>query len=256
MSQTIGLGAQGKAVELLQGKLLENGIKVKVDGEFGPATLKAVKRFQEESNLEIDGIVGPKTWAALMRGEARNQVGPLNPAYEEAKKHEGKSEFDSKFNSYLSGFWKRVGLPNFKTIIGTSFAWCGLFVAAMNIEAGQEFLTKGARAREWAKYGVEIDWKKDGIPRGAVIHINGAGKCSSSEANHVTFADGDCTPEDLAKPGAAFSGFGGNQSNRVKRSIYPVKNLCAVRWPSEIEKPGKITKSVDCTGTPSNESTR
>lgn len=36
-----------------------------IDGDFGPATEKAVKDFQKRSNLRVDGLVGKNTMAAL-----------------------------------------------------------------------------------------------------------------------------------------------------------------------------------------------
>ena len=37
-----------------------------LDGIFGTQTTNAVKTFQQENNLTVDGVVGPQTWAKLL----------------------------------------------------------------------------------------------------------------------------------------------------------------------------------------------
>ncbi len=60
-------GATGEAMKKLQSRLNKWGYSLEIDGSFGPATLKAVKGFQEKQGLEVDGSVGPLTWAALLK---------------------------------------------------------------------------------------------------------------------------------------------------------------------------------------------
>ncbi|WP_406456502.1 amidase [Streptomyces sp. NBC_00876] len=57
-------GAQVKAVQTL---LKAQGYQVgEVDSSFGPATQGAVKAFQTARGLESDGVVGARTWTALL----------------------------------------------------------------------------------------------------------------------------------------------------------------------------------------------
>lgn len=58
--------AEVKAVQsILNGKA---GAKLATDGDFGPDTEEAVKAWQTFFRLEVDGIVGPETWATLIGG--------------------------------------------------------------------------------------------------------------------------------------------------------------------------------------------
>lgn len=65
---TLRKGMKGEYVTLLQTKLVSKGYNVGsygIDGDFGSGTLKAVKEFQKDHGLDVDGVVGKKTWAAL-----------------------------------------------------------------------------------------------------------------------------------------------------------------------------------------------
>jgi hypothetical protein len=54
-------GSKGSAVKILQKQL--GGLVA--DGDFGPATKKAVIAFQTKHGLKAEGVVGPATWNAL-----------------------------------------------------------------------------------------------------------------------------------------------------------------------------------------------
>jgi peptidoglycan hydrolase-like protein with peptidoglycan-binding domain len=54
-------GSTGDNVRYLQAAL--GGLKV--DGIFGALTEKAVKKFQKEQKIQIDGVVGSQTWSRL-----------------------------------------------------------------------------------------------------------------------------------------------------------------------------------------------
>ncbi|MEL7608130.1 MAG: peptidoglycan-binding protein [Bacillota bacterium] len=70
---TLRKGSTDKAtngqVTILQALLIALGYdlgKWGADGKFGDATNRAVRAYQAKRGLKVDGIVGPKTWAALM----------------------------------------------------------------------------------------------------------------------------------------------------------------------------------------------
>ena len=64
-------GSKGQQVKSLQLLLIGNGYdcgKAGADGDFGNGTHNAVILFQGKNKLETDGIVGAKTWDALLKG--------------------------------------------------------------------------------------------------------------------------------------------------------------------------------------------
>ncbi len=42
-----------------------SGVNLVVDGAFGAATSRAVRRFQDCTSFPVDGVVGPNTWDNL-----------------------------------------------------------------------------------------------------------------------------------------------------------------------------------------------
>ena len=66
---TLRRGDKGEYVTLAQTELVQHGYdigKCGIDGSFGAATEKAVRQFQKDYGLVSDGIIGQKTWDALL----------------------------------------------------------------------------------------------------------------------------------------------------------------------------------------------
>jgi len=59
-------GGKGKKVRLIQEWLCLHGYQIVIDGDFGDATDTAVRQFQKEKKLKVDGIVEGKTFDKLV----------------------------------------------------------------------------------------------------------------------------------------------------------------------------------------------
>ncbi|MGW3496604.1 peptidoglycan-binding domain-containing protein [Streptomyces sp. NPDC001020] len=65
---TISYGAKGDTVREAQCLLISLGYSVGpygIDGDFGSGTRSAVRAFQSDYHLGVDGIVGKNTWYGL-----------------------------------------------------------------------------------------------------------------------------------------------------------------------------------------------
>ncbi len=73
---TLRPGATGRAVRTLQSRLNAWNVqpRVAVDGHFGLAVKIAVEEFQAAEGLSADGIVGPATWADLLKTPPPGQL--------------------------------------------------------------------------------------------------------------------------------------------------------------------------------------
>lgn len=73
--RTIGTGDEGAAVRGVQYLLRDQGHAVTPDGVFGPRTRTAVRTFQSAHGLEVDGVVGRRTWPHLVVSTGRGDSG-------------------------------------------------------------------------------------------------------------------------------------------------------------------------------------
>lgn len=139
-------GSSGAAVRELQALLQRSGYSIAVDGDFGPATRRAVRDFQKDRGLEVDGVVGPKTQQALksLQLASDDQPGVQSPASVPAVKNAvGGSgviaivlsirEQIGETASYLAGMGLKIadsissGLLAASTLIGVCLAAYALY---------------------------------------------------------------------------------------------------------------------------------
>lgn len=69
---------KGEDVKFVQQKLIDLGHDVGntgADGQYGNDTVSAVKEFQQDKDLSVDGIVGEKTWNALVNAKQDSSNG-------------------------------------------------------------------------------------------------------------------------------------------------------------------------------------
>ncbi len=77
------LGSQGALVAQVQ-----KALGIPADGIFGVQTDLAVRRYQTRAGLEVDGVVGPATWATLFPAASTASGGDAPPAVKERLERE------------------------------------------------------------------------------------------------------------------------------------------------------------------------
>ncbi|MBX3055182.1 MAG: peptidoglycan-binding protein [Anaerolineae bacterium] len=104
---TLYQGSTGPYVELLQNKLRGTGENIQVDGIFGSDTKAKVQNFQEAMKLDVDGVVGRRTWEALdavSRGEAVSdaEMAKLGVQLDLARAYYSAEQYQAALDAYLS----------------------------------------------------------------------------------------------------------------------------------------------------------
>lgn len=61
-------GQKSESIKVLQLSLTHKGYILTIDGDFGPATEKAIKDYQKSKGLKADGLVNIDTYNAILKG--------------------------------------------------------------------------------------------------------------------------------------------------------------------------------------------
>jgi peptidoglycan hydrolase-like protein with peptidoglycan-binding domain len=132
----------GPAVLEAQQKLSALGYAPgKLDGQYGPATAGAVRAFQRDHQLEVDGVVGVRTQALLAAADTPAEPVPIvrKPstlgalALAESLKELGTKE--SPANSNRTKFGKWFGVDG--------VAWCNIFVSYCFVNGAEYTICEG-----------------------------------------------------------------------------------------------------------------
>ena len=187
-----------------------------VDGIWGRRTLAAVKAFQAREHLEVDGIVGPDTAAALKSGVGGGAAIPQpQPWMEEATRLIYTKELAGpRSNPAILDWAKAINIP----YSGDDVPWCGLFVGhCIGATLPEEVLPGGLLlAQSWRKFGT------DTTPRpGAVMVFWRVSR--ESGLGHVGFYTGE--------DDSAYRILGGNQGDSVCYIWVSKQRFLQARWP-------------------------
>lgn len=143
------VGAEGPAVQRIQEWLtlarVPKAGAVSVDGDFGPATKAAIVAFQQWAGLEVDGVVGPRTWARLVQPLASITAdhGLVAGSWEAAVLEiAGRhlSVHPREVGGQNKGPWVRAYMDGRD---GTPWAWCAGFAGFLLRHAQAESGVKG-----------------------------------------------------------------------------------------------------------------
>jgi peptidoglycan hydrolase-like protein with peptidoglycan-binding domain len=125
-------GQKSGCVTELQSLLNHHGADLAVDGDFGSMTDSAVRDFQAEKGLSVDGQVGPNTKAALYGAvtppSSPAPGGGYSKILDVAAAEAGTVEGSARANSYGSA----VGL----SLSTSNYAWCATFVSWVAKQTG------------------------------------------------------------------------------------------------------------------------
>lgn len=233
-SSPLRRGDSGETVTLLQLALRAAGAELIVDGNFGPMTEAAVKRYQAAHAVMPDGIVGKLTGrllddtaaAATYPTTQLQSTKAVAPWLSTMRAITGNAEIPGdKDSPFVLGMAAEIGrrFPDLaaycREYTHDAIPWCGLTIAYVMATNGILPVTKmdGAQygflwADDWRYFGVEV---KPQLGAVMVFTRNGGG--------HVSLYEGEDGDNFLIR--------GGNQSDAINVISYPKDRLTTARWP-------------------------
>ncbi|MBO0664173.1 peptidoglycan-binding protein [Jiella sp. MQZ9-1] len=203
-------------IEWLQARLNAHGAALVVDGDWGRASIAALKTFQQGAGLAVTGTATAASVAAL-RAAPAGRTGAVSvppaetmpPWMAEIDRRRGLNEI--RDNAALTAFLK-IGrfLGNPKNL-----PWCGDCVESAFAKAlPEEVLPKNPFfAQNWAGFGRKVP---------AIVGAVGVIRWSA-RAGHVGIVAG--------LEGDTVVLLGGNQSNAINCRGFAQRNFIAFRWP-------------------------
>lgn len=131
-------GSTGPSVKLVQEMLCLYGVPVKIDSEFGPATDRAVRDYQQGESLPVSGVVTEQTFNKLMSpifaATSGVKLAPgstlANAVIQVADAH--LDQHPREVGGENSGPWVRLYTNGLE---GAQYPWCAAFVTYVVAQA-------------------------------------------------------------------------------------------------------------------------
>lgn len=123
--------ASGEKVRTLQILLHSRGFRVAADGQFGVSTESALRSFQKQKHLRVDGLVGWQTWEAVvptLKLGARGAAVSLFQKWLVARKYPVKRDgvFGQQTRGAVQTLQKDIALVETIDGIAQTTEWCYL----------------------------------------------------------------------------------------------------------------------------------
>lgn len=204
----------------LQGRLVAHGHEIAVDGAIGSETVEALTAFQRRMKISQTGVADAATIAALRAdpGGSNGEAQPEPPAERlppwmvEAQRRMGLHERrDNRLLSAFMKFGRYLGDP-------ARLPWCGDFIETCIVKTlpGAVVPNNPFWAQAWKTFGIDAGRPRVGSI--GVIRWN-------AKSGHAGFVAGfDASRRRVLM-------LGGNQSDSVNLTWFPLDRFIAFRWP-------------------------